>query len=101
MLAQILALTTPENLSAALKAYESVRLPAANNVLKGSYESGTMYEFDSSFGDAYETLGPAIQKQWDWIDQPTLEEEIQQAVSIFRELSQAGIVEVGLDAHHT
>lgn len=90
MLAQVLALATPENLNAALKAYESVRLPAANSVLKGSYESGTMYEFDSSFQDVYGTLGPAIQKQWDWVSKPTLEEDLERALGIFNQLSRTG-----------
>ncbi|CAA7261657.1 unnamed protein product [Cyclocybe aegerita] len=36
---------TRDSLSALLKAYEAVRLPAANAVLRGSYESGRMYEF--------------------------------------------------------
>jgi len=65
-----------------LDAYETVRLPAANGVLTGSYESGMMYEFDSEHGDRYETLGPAIEAQWAWIDQVSLDEELASALRL-------------------
>ncbi|KJA20765.1 hypothetical protein HYPSUDRAFT_141882 [Hypholoma sublateritium FD-334 SS-4] len=68
-----------------LGAYEAVRLPAANGVLTGSYESGMMYEFDSEYGDKYETLGPAIAAQWAWIDQVPLDEELASALRLARQ----------------
>ncbi|KAH8119270.1 FAD/NAD-binding domain-containing protein [Phellopilus nigrolimitatus] len=70
ILAQILgsSLTTKNTLTDALKAYENVRLPMANNVLRGSKDSGLMYEFDyPGLGEDYARLGRAIQKQWDWV----------------------------------
>lgn len=68
-----------------LEAYEAVRLPAANGVLTGSYESGMMYEFNSEHGDKYETLGPAIAAQWAWIDQVSLDEELTSALRLARQ----------------
>ncbi|KAJ3511609.1 hypothetical protein NLJ89_g3998 [Agrocybe chaxingu] len=76
---------TRDGLSALLKAYEAVRLPAANGVLGGSYESGRMYEFDDSrYGEDYDRLGPAIERQWDWIDEVPLEQEVETAFRIAR-----------------
>ncbi|KAF7428286.1 hypothetical protein PC9H_007507 [Pleurotus ostreatus] len=60
----------------ALQAYELVRLPVANHVLKGSAESGKMYEFNSQHGDDYRTLGRAIERQWDWIHWPSPNEDL-------------------------
>lgn len=65
-----------------LDAYEAVRLPMANSILTGSYEAGKMYEFDSKYGDDYETLGPALQHLWDWIDRTSLEEELDSALKL-------------------
>jgi salicylate hydroxylase len=78
----LLRKATWENLSSSLAAYEAVRLPIANDVLIESYHSGRMYEFDSEYGDDYPRLGPAIKKQWDWIDNISLEEEVQAAFAL-------------------
>jgi salicylate hydroxylase len=67
-----------------LDAYQAIRLPAANSVLTGSYESGMMYEFDSKYGDDYDTLGPAIQRQWRWIDEVPLEAELESTFRLAR-----------------
>ncbi|KAF9049931.1 FAD/NAD(P)-binding domain-containing protein [Panaeolus papilionaceus] len=62
-----------------LDAYDAVRRPAANHVLDGSYKSGLMYEFNSKYGDDYQTLGEAIPRQWHWIDSTTVEEDLERA----------------------
>ncbi|KAI0320925.1 FAD/NAD(P)-binding domain-containing protein [Amylostereum chailletii] len=58
---------TPSTLPSALAAYEAIRLPQANHVLRGSRESGMMYEFNSALRDRYTELGPAIEHMWDWL----------------------------------
>uniref|UniRef100_A0A8H8CP50 FAD-binding domain-containing protein n=1 Tax=Psilocybe cubensis TaxID=181762 RepID=A0A8H8CP50_PSICU len=82
ILSNLLATATRKSLPKVLNAYEAVRLPAANHVLLGSYESGMMYEFNSKYGENYEILGPAIQRQWDWIDRPSLEESLEAAIRL-------------------
>ncbi|KAJ6587124.1 FAD/NAD-P-binding domain-containing protein [Mycena vulgaris] len=86
ILASVLAAAKPSALDAALEAYQQTRLPAANHVLKNSYESGKMYEFNSSFADEYSTLGPAIKQQWAFLKQSTPEGEAEKAVGILRSL---------------
>lgn len=80
VLGYLLGKTSESQMLGYLDAYQAIRLPAANSVLTGSYESGMMYEFDSEYGDDYEVLGPAIQAQWAWIDQPSLEDELESAL---------------------
>ncbi|TFY62894.1 hypothetical protein EVJ58_g3580 [Rhodofomes roseus] len=72
----------------ALLAYEHVRLPLANHVLRGSYESGKMYEFDGPQGDSLQGLGPALEKQWDWLDQTTPTGEADRAVERLEDMVQ-------------
>ncbi|KAF9010481.1 FAD/NAD-P-binding domain-containing protein [Cyathus striatus] len=84
ILSSLLAQASPKNVGAALAAYETVRLSAANEVLRESYRSGMMYEFISEFGEDYERLGPAIQKQWDWIDRTTPEQDRMRALELFK-----------------
>ncbi|KAJ3809160.1 FAD/NAD-P-binding domain-containing protein [Lentinula aff. lateritia] len=74
-----------ETLPLALDAYQRVRLPFANRVLKGSYDSGLMYEFNSQYGENYEILGPAIEKQWDWVEEPSPEEERLRALQYLKD----------------
>ncbi|KAI0743626.1 FAD/NAD(P)-binding domain-containing protein [Daedaleopsis nitida] len=59
--------TTLANIPRALAAYERVRLPMANHVLRGSRQSGDMYEFNSPLRDNLAPLGPMIGSQWDWL----------------------------------
>ncbi|KAF8485624.1 FAD/NAD-P-binding domain-containing protein [Gautieria morchelliformis] len=73
--------TTKETLASALKAYEHIRLPMATHVLQGSRNSGRMYEFNGPHGEEYDVLGPAIQKQWDWIHASTPEEDAERAIA--------------------
>ncbi|KAF4621078.1 hypothetical protein D9613_000381 [Agrocybe pediades] len=82
ILAGLLKEATLDDIPAVLDAHERVRLPMANSILTGSYEAGTMYEFDSKYGDDYETLGPALQHLWDWIARTTLEEELESALEL-------------------
>ncbi|KAJ7647156.1 FAD/NAD-P-binding domain-containing protein [Roridomyces roridus] len=86
ILATVLGVATRSTLDAALEAYEQTRLPVANHVLKSSDESGKMYEFNSSFGEQYETLGPAIKHQWDFLTSSTPEGEAEKVLSIFEGL---------------
>jgi salicylate hydroxylase len=73
---------TPDSLSRALEAYQAVRMPAANTVLTGSYDSGMMYEFNGGDGVEYGKLGEAIQRQWKWIDETSVEEDLVIAVKL-------------------
>lgn len=73
--------TTTDTLALALKAYEHIRLPMASHVLQGSQDSGRMYEFNGPQGEDYATLGPAIQRQWDWIWASSPEEDAERAVA--------------------
>lgn len=70
----------------ALKAYDLARRPMANSVLLGSAKSGKMYEFESELGDSYEVLGPAINKQWAWIDETSPEDVAEHAKMLFAEM---------------
>ncbi|KII92414.1 hypothetical protein PLICRDRAFT_103799 [Plicaturopsis crispa FD-325 SS-3] len=76
--------TNITKLGLALSAYEKVRLPMANAVLLGSYEAGMKYEFNSVFGEDYASLGPAIQRQWDWVWKTTPEEDVDRARNIMK-----------------
>ncbi|KAJ3724835.1 FAD/NAD-P-binding domain-containing protein [Lentinula raphanica] len=87
ILAALLEQTTIEEIPLALKAYQRVRLPFANHVLEGSYQSGMLYEFNSDYGEDYENLGPAIEKQWDWVEEPSPEEERLRALEYFYDLA--------------
>ncbi|KAJ4483187.1 FAD/NAD-P-binding domain-containing protein [Lentinula aciculospora] len=78
--------TSLETLPLALEAYQRVRLPFSNHVLKGSFDSGLMYEFNSDYGEDYENLGPAIEKQWDWVEEPSPKEERLRALWYLKEL---------------
>ena len=73
---------TRRTVSHALKAYEAVRLPFANARIEGSRENGMMYEFNSGHEDRLDTLGPAIEAQWNWLWETTLEEEVLQATAV-------------------
>ncbi|KAJ3778671.1 FAD/NAD-P-binding domain-containing protein [Lentinula raphanica] len=87
ILAALLEQTTIEDIPLALEAYQRVRLPFANHVLKGSYQSGMLYEFDSDYGEDYANLGSAIEKQWDWVEKPSPEEERLRALEYFHDLA--------------
>lgn len=87
MLACLLGKATIDTVEEVLLAYEKVRLPAANAVLQGSFESGKMYEFDSAYGAEYETLGPAIQAQWNWISATKVEEDVNAAMGYLMQIA--------------
>lgn len=85
MLAQLLgsSLATKDSLHEVLKAYEAVRLPLANHVLRGSAESGLMYEFNHPLlGEDYANLGRAIERQWDWVWQSHPTEDVHKGLDI-------------------
>ncbi len=46
-----------------------------------------MYEFDSAYGAEYETLGPAIQAQWDWISANKVEEDVDVAMGYLTQIA--------------
>lgn len=78
-------LTTKATLRHALSAYEAVRLPAASQVLSGSKESGLLYEFNHpDLGQDYESLGPRIEKQWDWVWANQPDDDVKRALDLFR-----------------
>ncbi|KAH9935630.1 FAD/NAD(P)-binding domain-containing protein [Fomitopsis serialis] len=81
--------TTLVTLPQALLTYEHVRLPLANHVLRGSYQSGTMYEFDGPQGDDLRVLGPAIESQWDWVSQTSPADEAERAVGWLAEIAKS------------
>lgn len=58
-----------------------------NHVLKGSYESGLMYEFIGFQGDDLAKLGPAIERQWDWLWESTAYGEAVRALKWMKEHS--------------
>ena len=74
---------TTATLDAALAAYQQTRLRVANRALENSYEAGKMFEFNSSFGDEYSTLGPAMGRQWAFLTESTPEGETEKAMGIF------------------
>ncbi|KAI0745659.1 FAD/NAD(P)-binding domain-containing protein [Earliella scabrosa] len=74
--------TMLSTLTRALTAYERVRLPMANHVLKGSRQSGNMYEFNGCLGDNLAPLGPMIGSQWDWLWDTTPQSERERAVGM-------------------
>lgn len=85
ILSQLLAKATPSNLRLALEAFQHVRLPMANGILIGSEAAGKYYEFDSPCGEDYDLLGSAIERQWDWIGATRPEEEVERAITLFKE----------------
>ena len=78
--------TTRATLQRALSAYERVRLPMANHVLRGSRTSGNMYEFNGPLGDDLVHLGPQICGQWDWLWETTPQNERDRALSMVRHI---------------
>ncbi|KZT72214.1 FAD/NAD(P)-binding domain-containing protein [Daedalea quercina L-15889] len=85
--------TSLATLPQALLAYEHVRLPLGNHVLRGSYESGVMYEFNGPQTDELQVLGPAIGRQWNWLNETTPVGEAERAVRWLVESLQAAVVE--------
>ena len=69
-----------ENLAEALRAYEHVRLPFANDIVERSRTAGAMYELRSVHGDNYASLGPAIQGQWSWVESEDPAAQIERAI---------------------
>lgn len=57
-------------------------MPAANTVLTGSYDSGMIYEFNGGDGVEYAILGGAIEQQWKWIEETSVEEDLAIAVKL-------------------
>ena len=48
--------------------------------MEGSRMSGMMYELESAYGDNYKILGPAIDRQWEWVGWPDPDAELQRAI---------------------
>ncbi|KAI0070638.1 FAD/NAD-P-binding domain-containing protein [Panus rudis PR-1116 ss-1] len=74
--------TTRKTLSAALAAYDYVRIPFCNHVLRASRENGKMYEFNSLYEEEYNELGDRLDAQWEWLWWRTPEEEAERAVKV-------------------
>ncbi|KIJ41279.1 hypothetical protein M422DRAFT_75634 [Sphaerobolus stellatus SS14] len=77
--------TQLDNIDTALRAYDHMRRPLASHVLQGSRDAGRMYEFNGPQGEHYETLCPAIQRQWEWIWASTPEEDLENALKWMKE----------------
>ncbi|PSR73284.1 hypothetical protein PHLCEN_2v10862, partial [Hermanssonia centrifuga] len=73
--------TTLDTLSCALKAYEEIRLPFANNVLMRSRLAGLLYEFNSECGDDYTAIHSILEHQFDWVDGDGVKQQIQKALT--------------------
>ena len=71
---------TRKNLQRALKAYEYVRLPFANNVARTSAEAGALYELRGQPKDDYSKLIPALDGLWAWVGSEDPEEQLQRAI---------------------
>ncbi|PCH43450.1 FAD/NAD(P)-binding domain-containing protein, partial [Wolfiporia cocos MD-104 SS10] len=82
--------TTRTTLPKALAAYERVRLLLANHILKGSRESGRLYEFIEVVDEiSWSSLGERIGAQWDWLAATSPESEFERAIRwLQRELGQ-------------
>ncbi|KAI0070639.1 FAD/NAD(P)-binding domain-containing protein [Panus rudis PR-1116 ss-1] len=74
--------TTRDNLSFALSAYEYIRMPLSQHVVRASRENGKMYEFNSIYGEDYNELGHRLDAQWSWLWWRTPEEEAERAVQV-------------------
>ncbi|KAH8111733.1 FAD/NAD-binding domain-containing protein [Phellopilus nigrolimitatus] len=103
ILASILAhpLTTLASLPAALKVYEAIRLPHANDVQRRSRENGKLYEFaDPRFADLdlggetnssesdMQTLwkiGDAAVENWKWAWTTDIEDDRKKAIALLEE----------------
>ncbi|KAH8111730.1 FAD/NAD-binding domain-containing protein [Phellopilus nigrolimitatus] len=103
VLASILAhpLTTLESLPAALKVYEAIRLPHANDVQRRSRENGKLYEFtdprfaDLDLGDGATSsesdmqtlrkIGDAIFENWKWAWTTDIEDDRKKATALLEE----------------
>ncbi|KAH8111716.1 FAD/NAD-binding domain-containing protein [Phellopilus nigrolimitatus] len=103
ILASILAhpLTTLASIPAALKVYETVRLPHANDVQRRSRENGKLYEFaDPRFADlnlgggtissepdpqTLWKLGDAIFENWKWAWTTDIEDDRKKAIALLEE----------------
>ena len=73
--------TTLANVDRALQAYEHVRIPVSQHVVDGSRLSGMMYQLQHpDYKDKYPELGPAIDRQWEWVKSPNPDEELNRAV---------------------
>ena len=86
MLASLLRdpLVTRATLSRALEAYETIRLPQANHVQRGSRQSGIMYEFNSVLEDRYAELGQEIEHMWDWLWVRSPEEDVRRGLRLMK-----------------
>lgn len=71
---------TLANLPQALKAYEHVRLPFANHILNASNNAGKLCQLRSIHRENEETLAPAFQGQWGWVDSEDPETQFQRAL---------------------
>lgn len=71
---------TRENLPQALKAYEHVRLPFANHVLKASSNAGRICQLRSAEGTDETKVALAMQNQWGWVDSEDPQAQLQRAL---------------------
>lgn len=74
---------TRTTLVQALRAYDTVRRPRAEVVLRRSREAGRMYESDEEvYGEDYERRGKAIAESWGWLWEGGPEEDLERALQL-------------------
>ena len=75
--------TTRATLKQALRAYDAVRRPRAEVVVRRSREAGRMYESDEGlYGEDYQKRGDAIVNSWGWLWEGGPEEDLERALTV-------------------
>ncbi|VDC01624.1 unnamed protein product [Peniophora sp. CBMAI 1063] len=75
--------TTRATLRQALQAYDAVRRPRAEVVVRRSREAGRMYESDEGvYGEDYRKRGEAIAASWGWLWDGGPEEDLERALAL-------------------
>ncbi|KZT55888.1 FAD/NAD(P)-binding domain-containing protein [Calocera cornea HHB12733] len=85
LLAHLLAhpKVTPDNVSAALKAYELVRKDRVQRIKELSYETGRLWELVSPAGDNVTEFARVAEDRMDWIWSVDISKQLQTAVAWF------------------
>jgi len=74
--------TSKEDLEVVLKAYDTVRRPRANSVLRGSYAAGEIYELAGPSGGTLEDVKNDLVGLWNFVWHHDLEEDVRQAIHL-------------------
>ena len=87
ILAELLSrVSRREEIASALKAYDAVRRPRSQKLVRTSIQSGAMLDYeDPDFGTDTERIGRNIESRWNWIWYEDLKAELDQGIAIMRE----------------